>query len=171
MSSIKSLEQLINHFEDEPDSRRAEILKDTKIPLGEFTKFTSWKDGDYTRNCIVRTKSFEFIILCWDLNACTPIHGHDDKDCWVYQIDGELTEKILMESDQGLELKDTNTIQKGMVSYMHDKMGYHALENKSYSRAMSLHIYAEPIDKCKVYCEDTRKFKTLEMSYDCDYSS
>ena len=45
MSSIKSLEQLINHFEDEPDSRRAEILKDTKIPLGEFTKFTSWKDA------------------------------------------------------------------------------------------------------------------------------
>ena len=171
MSSIKSLEQLINHFEDEPPSRRAKILGEVQIPISDFMKYAAWKEDCYTRNCIARTEEFEFILICWDLNASTPIHGHDDKDCWVYQIDGELTEKILLESDQGFELKESNTIQKGMVSYMHDKMGYHALENKSYSRAMSLHIYAEPIDKCKVYCEETRKFKTLEMSYDCDYSS
>ena len=170
MSSIKSLEQLINHFEDEPPSRRAKILDEAQIPIGDFMKYASWKEDCYTRNCIARTEEFEFILICWDLNAITPIHGHDDKDCWMYQIEGELKEKVLTETEHGFELVSENKLTESTVSFMHDTMGYHTLSNNGEKRAMSLHIYAAPIDKCLVYSDNVSRFKTVELSYDRDHS-
>ena len=170
MSSIKSLEQLINHFEDEPPSRRAKILDEAQIPIGDFMKYASWKEDCYTRNCIARTEEFEFILICWDLNAITPIHGHDDKDCWMYQIEGELKEKVLKETEHGFELMSENRLTVSTVSFMHDTMGYHTLNNSGAKRAMSLHIYAAPIDKCLVYSDNVSRFKTVELSYDRDHS-
>ena len=170
MSSIKSLEQLINHFEDEPPSRRAKILDEAQIPIGDFMKYASWKEDCYTRNCIARTEEFEFILICWDLNASTPIHGHDDKDCWMYQIEGELKEKVLKETEHGFELMSENRLTVSTVSFMHDTMGYHTLNNSGAKRAMSLHIYAAPIDKCLVYSDNANKFETVELSYDSDHS-
>ena len=170
MSSIKSLEQLINHFEDEPPSRRAKILDEAQIPIGDFMKYASWKEDCYTRNCIARTEEFEFILICWDLNAITPIHGHDDKDCWMYQIEGELKEKVLTETEHGFELVSENKLTESTVSFMHDTMGYHTLSNNGDKRAMSLHIYAAPIDKCLVYSDNASRFETVELSYDRDHS-
>lgn len=170
MPSIKSLKQLINNFEDEPKSERSKILNSIEIPANDFRKFASWKEDSYTRNCIARTQAFEFILICWDENASTPIHGHDNKDCWMYQIEGALNEKIYKETDSGFETISEETLTKNNVGFMHDNLGFHRLENDLPQRAMSLHIYATPIDKCLVYSDKAHKFETVELSYDNDHS-
>ena len=41
----------------------------------------------------------------------------------------------------------------------------HSIENISTQRAMTLHIYASPIDECKVYNDEKDCFEMKEMSY------
>ena len=166
MSNITSLESLIDIFEDLDASEQIKALKKIDIPLNEFKKFATWRAGDYTRNCIVRRDGFEFILLCWDHESTTPIHGHANQDCWVYQVSGEITETRFKEESTGFTVTNQSTISQGEITYMHDRMGYHKIENTSGKRAMTLHVYANPIDKCKVFNEELSKFEVKELAYD-----
>lgn len=167
MQPISTIEQLIESFDHCDPSIRARVLKNIEIPVSEFAEFATWSEGDYTRNCIGRTDEFELILLCWDVDAKTPIHGHGGQDCWVYQVDGTVTEKRFTESiNSGLTVTNEMQISAGNLTYMHDRMGYHSIENISSKRAMTLHVYANPIDRCRVYNENIQKFEVKELEYD-----
>jgi cysteine dioxygenase len=165
MNHITSIEQLTKTLDSSGPLDRAKIMKRIKIEAHELESFTTWSKQGYTRNCLARTKQYELILLCWDIGAKTPIHGHGGEDCWVYQIQGVVKE---MRFEQvGKLLKATNQIvlAPGKLTYMNDVMGYHSIENTSNQRAMTLHIYASPIDTCKVYNEKIDCFEIKEMSY------
>lgn len=166
MTSITTIEQLIESFDDAEPSEQASVLKRIEIPIVEFSKFATWEEGSYTRNCIARRDGFEFILLCWDKGAITPIHGHDNQNCWVFQVAGSVSEKRYRETSYGFELTNDATLNEGRITYMHDRMGYHTIENISNKPAMTLHVYANPIDRCKVFNEKKGEFETIEMQYD-----
>lgn len=164
--AITSIEQLISAFEDAEPSEQAGILKQMEIPVAAFEEYANWDDDGYTRNCIVRKDTFEMILLCWSPGAVTPIHGHDGQNCWVYQVDGSVRERRYAESDTGFTVTNDMVLNAGRLCYMHDRMGYHSLENESGKTSMTLHIYANPIDRCKVFNEKRGCFETVEMEYD-----
>lgn len=166
MSKITSIDQLIECFDNAEPSEQVSVLKRIDIPLNEFDDYATWKKGDYTRNCIARREGFEFILLCWDNTAITPIHGHDGQNCWVYQVDGEICEKRYVESDSGFKVTNEANLTPGKISFMHDRMGFHTIENISETRAMTLHVYANPIDSCLVYCDEKQEFEEKDMVYD-----
>ncbi len=165
--NITSLEQLIKEFDDAEPSKRVSILKRIDIPIASFEDFSSWEQDDYTRNCIYRNDDFELILLCWDVDTKTPIHGHAGQDCWVYQVSGEVKELRYDKSING-SLRVTNNMKfkEGMLAYMHDRMGFHSIENIGSSRAMTLHIYASPIDRCRIYEPEKGLFVMKELEYD-----
>ena len=166
MSSIKTITELIEAFENAEPSEQIGVLKRIDIPRDEFEEFATWDEGSYTRNCIVRHDKFEFILLCWDSGVKTPIHGHDGQNCWVYQVAGTVSEKRFKQTHYGFELTNDTTLSEGRITYMHDRMGYHTLENISSSPSMTLHVYANPIDRCEVYNEKIGCFETVKMEYD-----
>lgn len=166
MESIKTIEQLVSTFEDSDPSRQGLILRSIEIPKSEFEEHATWSDGCYTRNCIARKEDFEFILLCWDSECKTKIHDHAGQNCWVYQVDGEVREVRMKGSEEDLKPYSDETLEEGDLSYMHDKMGFHFIENEQDERAMTLHVYVRPIDACKVYNDDTSKFELVEMEYD-----
>ena len=169
MSKIESIETLISEFESAAEKDRSKILNRINIQPNEFEKFATWKDGEYTRNCLARTVEFEFILLCWDSRAETAIHDHGGQDCWVYQVTGEVEEmRYSLESDNNLKPTLKTILESGRLTYMNDKMGFHRLKNisKNGSRAMTLHIYASPIDQCRVLNSETRNFEEIKMAYD-----
>ena len=84
----------------------------------------------------------------------------------MYQVAGEVRERRYKEADYGFELVNEAVLNPGRITYMHDRMGYHTIENISNSGAMTLHVYANPIDRCKVYNEETSEFEIKEMEYD-----
>jgi cysteine dioxygenase len=165
MPYVPTIEKLIEDFEEVEPAKQMRLLKEMNIPKEDFEEFASWEVGGYTRNCIARHENFEFILLCWDAGAKTCIHGHDGQSCWVYQVDGSVTEKRFQPIGNGFELIQDETLDEGDISFMHDRMGYHALENSSSERAMTLHAYVKPIDRCKVFNEELEQFETVEMSY------
>lgn len=166
MDSITTVEQLIQSFEDADPSEQGLILNNIEIPKSEFKEFASWSEGCYTRNCLARTDYFEFILICWDGNCQTKIHDHDGQNCWVYQVDSQLREVRFEGPETKLKVYSDNILNEGEVSYMNDQMGYHRIENPNDKKAMTLHIYANPIDQCKVYNEDTSSFEVATMVYD-----
>lgn len=166
MSQITTIEQLIDCFDDAEPDEQIGVLKSIDIPISEFEKFITWCAGGYTRNCIARRDGFEFILLCWDVGSATPIHGHAGENCWVYQVAGEVCEKRYTETENGFELTNQAILTEGRITYMHDRMGYHSIRNVSSNTAMTLHVYANPIDRCKVYNEEKSTFEICEMQYD-----
>jgi len=162
INTVKQLAQILN--EADP-LQHHHIMKRIRLSACDLKAYTSWSKQDYTRNCLARTNLYELILLCWDIGARTPIHGHDGKDCWMYQIQGTVQE-IRFESE-GESLKESNrmTLAPGKLTFMNDRMGYHTIGNISSEKAITLHIYASPIDSCKVYNDQTECFESRKMSY------
>lgn len=165
MKDINSIPDLIQQFAEAPDEEQASILKRIDIKIDEFEKYASWCEGGYTRNCLTRTNKFEFILICWDTNAKTAIHGHDGQDCWVHQISGQITETRYKTVDGQHTEYVSRDLEEGKMVYMTDQMGFHCIENTSGKRAMTLHVYASPIDSCKVL-DDNGVIQTKELVYD-----
>ncbi|MBT5932221.1 MAG: cysteine dioxygenase family protein [Flavobacteriales bacterium] len=166
MPPITTTEQLIECFDEAEPAEQIKVLKRVDIPISEFEKLATWNDDDYSRNCVVRKKEFEIILICWDVETTTPIHDHDGQDCWVLQVSGSIIEKRYQETEDGFTITHEANLKEGNLSYMNDRMGYHTLENNSNSRAMTLHVYANPIEKCKVYNEEKSLFEVKELVYD-----
>ncbi len=167
METINSLPEFITKLEENEINDYPKIIKSLSIPSAEFEKYATWNEDRYTRNCIVRTDTFELILLCWNKKQETPIHEHGGQKCWVYQVDGEVEEKRYQNDEAG-ELNITSRINltAGSITYMDDSMGYHTLTNLENKRAMTLHIYMKPIDSCEVFCNKAETFITKELEYD-----
>lgn len=165
-AQITSIEQLINAFDDAEPSEQVGVLKQINIPVSDFARYATWKENGYTRNCVARREKFEFILLCWSPGAITPIHDHAGQDCWVYQVQGSVRERRYAQKNEQFELTNDMTLRAGKLCYMHDRMGFHALENETNQPSMTLHIYANPIDRCQVFNEENDCLETVEMQYD-----
>lgn len=165
MNHIFTVEQLAENLDDIDPLEHGKIMKRIKISAHELLPYATWSKQGYTRNCLARTETYEVILLCWDINAKTPIHGHGGEDCWVYQVQGTVEEIRLKEHAGTFKETQRIALTPGKLTYMNDQMGYHTIENTSTQRAMTLHIYASPIDSCKVFNNNKDCFEIKEMSY------
>ena len=165
MNQINTIKQLAEILDEIEPQEHAQIMKKVQISAAEIMSYATWSKECYTRNCLARTDKYEIILLCWEIGAKTPIHGHGGEDCWVYQVHGTVEEIRLEEHGDTLEETDRMVLSPGKLSYMTDRMGYHTIENTSDQRAMTLHIYASPIDSCKVFNAKKDCFEIKKMSY------
>ncbi len=167
MDKINTIEGLAKALDRVSESERSQVVSQLDLSPEAFETFATWAEEGYTRNCVARTDEYELLLLCWDQQAETPIHGHGGQDCWVYQIEGTVEEIRIKEDEKG-ELKETHRmdLSPGKISYMNDDMGYHIIKNPFRQRAMTLHIYAKPIDACKVFDPENEEFEVKEMEYD-----
>lgn len=166
MKSITTLSQLLVALEKCSESEYKSVVTKMQIPKHEFTEYTHWSAERYTRNCIVRNDSYELILLCWEPGQETPIHCHNEQECWVYMIDGSMSEKHYEFPKEGCpEAKEYFELDDEDHSYMNDDIGLHSLHNTSGKRVMTLHLYAKPIDKCSYFNPETGAFETVELSY------
>lgn len=165
MDNIISVEGLLSELKNADSDDYVAIAKNIDIPLSEFEKYVSWNSEAYTRNCIDHNENFELILICWKPGDETPIHGHDDQRCWVYQVAGEMLEERFQKEDGELVKDHEMALTQGKLSYMHDSMGYHTLTNVTSENALTLHLYIKPVGECEVFNDEKKKFETIEMSY------
>jgi cysteine dioxygenase len=165
MNDIITVEKLTENLDEGDPLDHGKIMKRIKIASRELQPYATWSKQDYTRNCVARTEQYEIILLCWDIGAKTPIHDHGGENCWVYQVQGTVEERRFKQDGEHLKATKQMVLTPGKLTYMNDRMGYHSIENISNQRAMTLHIYASPIDNCKVYNNEKDCFEIKEMSY------
>lgn len=164
---IESIEKLLEVLPTCKANEFVHLAQRLKIPKEQFDAYATWSNAKYTRNCIDRTDQYELLLLCWEKGLKTPIHCHGGEECWVFMIDGKIKEIRVAEDNQGnLVEKSAEIMEKGGISYMNDSMGYHSLYNLADGRSMSLHLYMNPIDRCRVYCEESQSFDFKDLCYD-----
>lgn len=139
------------------------FLEDTFLP------FIHFRDDTYGRNLVFRNNFFELAILTWLPGHRTPIHDHANQRCWMMVESGELTfknyENPTSDSAKLKALGPAETIKKGAKVYIDDDLAMHSITNASRRPAVSVHLYAGPIQSCRIYNEVTKRFERKFLSY------
>ena len=155
-----------------PDFKSDKVDKFLKIHSfleDSFLSFIHFRDDKYGRNLVYRTEFFELAVLTWLPGHRTPIHDHASQRCWMMIESGELVFKNYeTPSSPRAKLRTISEAQKvkaGTQLYIDDDIGIHAITNASQKPAVSIHLYAGPIEKCSIYNEVTKRFEVKTLSY------
>ena len=170
--SIKSIETLVNSLDPEEKNflEYGNIMKSIDFDESAIKQYCFWSNDFYTRNLVEKTKAYELIVLCWNAGQYSPIHNHQGQDCWMYIAKGDIDEiqyVIQNQNENNVALKETKKGHycKGQVGYIHDDIGLHIIKNNSKEKAISIHLYSNPIHFCKVYDLDKGKVTEKHLSY------
>ena len=167
MKPIVSFSELVKQLSQCKKEAIETLITSLQIPNSEFKKFATWDETHYTRNCIARTQDFELLLLCWQAGQETPIHSHNDQDCWVFLVEGSIVENQYKNDENEVPvLTVSKLIQEQGSYYINDDIGLHSLHNSKEKRAMSLHIYVNPIEECSYYSQRLQEYKIKKLSYD-----
>ena len=150
------------------------FLGDHPIDVDSISRYFFWRPEWYTRNLIYRDDRFEMMAVCWESGQQSVVHNHADQNCWmtvpvgkllgqnfsVVEIDEPKRYCKLVETDT-FELSDCLTAKVELEQPIHQ-----ILNLAEYGqRAVSVHIYSKPIERCLAYCRDTDTFKEVELRY------
>lgn len=134
--------------------------------MSDWEEYAHWSDHCYTRNLIDEGNGkYNLMLICWNHGQASSIHNHAGSHCFMKIMDGALTEELYCKPDKvvdGQELAPHQVTEfpTDDVAYISDKVGMHRISNASHSiRAVSLHLYSPPYQKCKSYCEKTSNSK------------
>eukprot|EP00946_MAST-07B_sp_MAST-7B-sp1_P005217 g5217.t1 len=147
----------------------------------EYRKYVRLDDTNpkkYTRNLIYGNEHFDCILMCWPAGSMSSIHGHDKSSCWVNVVEGTVHEvqyalpqldRKFLEAEKNdpvravghcgrLKVVNVAKLDTGGVvgTYANNDVGIHRVENRTGKLACTLHIYAPPLRKMKIFSEDGR---------------
>ena len=151
-----------------------QFLGENLIDVDTIAPYFFWSKNFYTRNLIYKNERFELMALCWDKGQVSRIHNHADQMCWmtvpvgklrgqnfrVLEIDKASGFCKLKETDQ-FDLSDCLAAKVELEEPVHQILNLPEFDE----RAVSLHIYSKPFDKCLSYCRETDRFAEVSLCY------
>lgn len=173
------VEQIIEELKAIPDAEFTcddvyRFLADTPVEVDSIAKYFFWSPDCYTRNLIYRDDRFEMMAICWDKGQVSRIHNHSEQKCWMTVPVGRLRGQnfAVSEIDESkgfCKLVETDTFELSdcLAAKVELEEPIHQILNLSEfdERAVSLHIYSKPFDRCLSYCRDTDTFKEVPLFY------
>lgn len=151
-----------------------QFLSDNPVDVDSIAPFLYWSDKFYTRNLIYKDERFELMALCWSKGQVSRIHNHADQRCWMTVPIGRLRGQnfsVLESNEQEGFCKLTETDNFDLSDCLAAKVELeepiHQILNlpEFDERAVSIHIYSKPFDKCLSYCRETDTFKEVPLFY------
>lgn len=151
-----------------------QFLSETPVDVDSIAQYFHWSNNFYTRNLIHKNDRFEVMAICWEKGQVSRIHNHWDQKCWmmvpvgrlqgqnfaVEEIDESRGHCKLIETD-AFELKDCLAAKVELEEPIHQVLNLPEFDE----RAVSIHIYSKPYDRCLSYCRDTDTFKEVSLFY------
>lgn len=178
MKTVK-IENLIEGLRAIPDEGFTcdnvyQFLSEHPVEVETITKYFHWSRNFYTRNLIYKDARFELMAICWDKGQVSRVHNHSEQKCWmmvpvgrlrgqnfrVVDID-EKTGFCKLEETDEFDLSDCLAAKVELEEPVHQILNLPEFDE----RAVSLHIYSKPYDKCLSYCRDTDTFKEVPLFY------
>ena len=150
------------------------FLAEHPVDVDSIGRYLHWSEKFYTRNLIFKNERFEMMTLCWNKGQASRIHNHADQMCWMtvpvgklrgqnfhaVEIDERKNYCKLAETDN-FDLSDCLTAKVELEEPIHQILNLPEFE----SRAVSLHIYSKPFDRCLSYCRETNRFAEVALAY------
>lgn len=173
------VEQLVEGLKSIPDEEFIcdnvyQFLGENPVEVDSITRYFHWSDKFYTRNLIYKDPRFEMMAICWERGQVSRVHNHWDQRCWMMVPIGKLrgqnfaVEEMdetrgyckLIETDT-FDLSDCLAAKVELEEPIHQVLNLPEFEE----RAVSIHIYSKPYDRCLSYCRDTDTFKEVTLNY------
>ncbi len=151
-----------------------QFLGDNPVDIDTITPFFFWSERCYTRNLIYKDERFELMTLCWERGQVSRIHNHADQMCWmtvpVGRLRGQNFSVLEIDEAKGFcRLKETDRFELSdcLAAKVELEEPIHQILNlpEFNQRAVSLHVYSKPFDKCLSYCRETDKFAEVPLFY------
>lgn len=149
-------------------------LSENPVNIDSVQKYIHWSPKFYTRNLIYKDDRFEMMAVCWEKGQVSRIHNHSEQRCWmtvpVGRLKGqnfaietidETTGYCKLRETDSFELSDCLTAKVELEEPIHQVLNLDEFNE----RAVSIHIYSKPFNRCLSYCRDTDTFKEVELYY------
>jgi cysteine dioxygenase len=144
------------------------------VEVASIEPYFFWSDRCYTRNLIYKDERFELMAICWERGQVSRVHNHAEQRCWMMVPVGRLRGQNfrVLEQDEArgfcrLEETDRFDLSDCLAAKVELEEPIHQILNlpEFDERAVSLHIYSKPFDRCLSYCRQTDTFKEVPLFY------
>ena len=124
----------------------------------------------YARTLVYRDAAFELLLLTWSPGSAAPIHDHDGQDCWLVPLAGvfDLDDYAILDEDghrARLVPVRARRVGEGDLDRRDRHEALHAVTPVT-PLALSLHLYARPIDRCRVFARAGGAWSWQPLRYD-----
>ncbi len=174
--SIHSIVKGLNSISDDDFTcdNVYQFLAETPVDVDSVAKYFHWSLNFYTRNLIYKDDRYEMMAICWEKGQTSRVHNHSEQRCWMTVPVGKLLGQnfAVAEIDEQkgyckLVKTDTFELSDCLTAKVELEEPVHQILNLSEygGRAVSIHIYSKPFDRCLSYCRDTDTFKEVPLFY------
>lgn len=159
--------KLLDEFRrDSRGTRVAQLLGEYAASHGDWEEWALFDQEHYTRNLVHRCGDFELLLLAWGAGQSSPIHDHSSQQCWMAVLDG-VVEEVHFRQREGAAPVSANPrrFQPGQVAYIEDEIALHLVRPADNQPAVSLHLYSNPIDSCRIYDPASDEVSRIDVGY------
>ena len=152
----------------------------TRHPVEESSlgPYLFFSEEHYTRNLVFKNELFELLAICWEAGQCSLVHNHAEQNCWMTIPVGKLRVQNFRVTEQDdrtgfcrIERTDFFDLNKAAAAEVDPTEPVHQVLNlpEFRQRAVSLHVYSKPFDKCLVYSPARNHFYETQLCYHSEY--
>jgi cysteine dioxygenase len=179
--SVENFVAGLRRFPESAFARTGEILRFLETnPVAPATlePYLSWDRQHYTRNLIDKTPVFELMAICWEAGQASSVHNHLDQNCWMAVPVGRLLVENFHLISQDLTVgacrldpADNVEMDAGHPAAVNPLDPVHRVVNPRdfNQRAVSLHVYSRPFDRCVVYSPEQGACGEIELRFNTEY--
>lgn len=170
-----SLQELVWRLEAAPGRAALDALAPAcLLDPASLRPHLHFRPGCYTRNLVRRTPGWELILNCWSPGAVSPVHDHAGQECWLAVQSGlfQFEDFPLLSGGCGPgpavlgPARVRGPLGAGHVDVQRGAHAIHRVRALGGGPAVSLHLYAAPLERCLVF--DLRRHRCMErvLRYD-----
>jgi cysteine dioxygenase len=156
-----------------PSNEVAAIVRAAaRLRADELHPAAGFAPGRYRRHLIARTETFELLLLCWSADSRSPIHDHGGSWGVVCVQSGALQiDDYVVVDDRGRDGSATIAatgsfaMRAGDIDMRLPERDLHEVRPRN-GLAISLHFYARPIDRFRIFDPTAGTCRSVESSYD-----
>jgi len=162
----------------ESGSAVLELMKATPVAMDSLAPYLHWDAQHYTRNLVDRTTFYEVIAICWEIGQFSSVHNHHGQNCWMAVPTGRLlvenyrtifedlgAGKCKLEPSNAVEMNPAQPCAVDPAEPVHRVVNRREFNE----RAVSLHVYSQPIDSCVVYSPEKETCGEIKLHYTTQY--
>lgn len=150
------------------------FLAERPIDADTLGRFHFWDKDHYTRNLVYKDERFEVLVVCWEVGQISRIHDHAGQQCWMTVPEGRLVGRNfsveMLDNFAGrcrLRESDHFELSHRLPATVEPEEPIHQVGNPAEfdERAVSVHIYSKPYDRCRTFCRETDTFREVVLGY------
>ena len=142
---MKTLSQLINQINHQTHQKGIDNALDLLSYFDQYSG-SDWQAfyiagrDEFQYNIIHQDEFTKLILIYWNADKVSNKHGHMRGGGLMRVLDGQLKE-TRFDSTNPTKVLGEFIYSEGDISYIHDALAYHTIENRSTTAAVTLHLY------------------------------